>query len=70
MKCKVCGKMFKLLKENRYTATENITEGIFASLQNRTITTYECFDCPNCGCQNQVNKRFPMMGCEKVSECN
>jgi transcription elongation factor Elf1 len=49
MKCKVCGKEFELLKENKK---------IVASWEFllRTENFYEAFDCPYCGCQNIVNK--------------
>lgn len=52
MKCKICGKRFKLQKENRYIAEESL--GVFQQISN-SPTTYECFDCPYCGCQNRVN---------------
>lgn len=51
--CKVCGKQFDLIKENKYIVQEN--KGI------NGITTgtkkFECFDCPRCGCQNVLNVR-------------
>jgi len=53
-KCKVCGKYFRLKSENRYEAIK-IPVG-FNMLTQDTIT-YECFDCPKCGCQNIVNIR-------------
>ncbi len=54
MKCKVCGKRFKPKKENKYFARE--ATGVTNMLQ--PIKTYECFDCPVCGCQNFVNIRM------------
>ena len=54
MKCKVCGKRFKPIKENRYEVVKN-PEGILALTQSST--TYEAFDCPRCGCQNIVGVR-------------
>lgn len=54
MKCKVCGKRFKLLKEKRYEVT-NVTTTITALIGTNTVN--EAFDCPKCGCQNVVNVR-------------
>lgn len=54
MKCKICGKRFKLIKENRYLATEKT--GALAVLA-KPSKIFEAFDCPRCGCQNIVNIR-------------
>nr|DAF84113.1 MAG TPA: LysW biosynthesis protein LysW [Caudoviricetes sp.] len=54
MKCKICGKRFKLMKENRYLATEKIAA--FGTL-TKLPKVFEAFDCPHCGCQNIVNTR-------------
>lgn len=54
MKCKICGKRFKLIKENRYLATENT--GVLAAM-TKPPKIFEAFDCPRCGCQNIVNIR-------------
>lgn len=54
MKCKICGKRFKLMKENRYLATEKI--GALEGL-TKAAKIFEAFDCPHCGCQNIVNIR-------------
>lgn len=54
MKCKVCGKRFKALAENKYIAVERI--GTFEGLA-KAPRMYECFDCKKCGCQNIVNIR-------------
>lgn len=51
MKCKICGKRFKLMKENRYLATEKI--GALEGL-TKASKIFEAFDCPHCGCQNIV----------------
>lgn len=52
MKCKICGKEFRLNKENRYLV-QNVS---LAGLLNRNY--HEAFDCPFCGCQNIVNERY------------
>lgn len=51
--CKVCGKQFELEKENKYVVAEN--KGL-ANITNG-YKYFECFDCPECGCQNIVNIR-------------
>lgn len=50
-KCKACGFKFRLEKENRYLAKES-TSPIGNLAAKPTI--FEMFDCPNCGCQNNV----------------
>ena len=54
MKCKVCGKRYKAIAENKYIAVERI--GAFEGLA-KVPKQYECFDCLKCGCQNIVNIR-------------
>lgn len=51
--CKVCGKQFDLKKENKYIVRENKGINGIASGTKK----FECFDCPNCGCQNILNIR-------------
>lgn len=53
-KCQICGALFELNKANRYLTEENEAPiiAVFTS-----PVTYECFDCPKCGCQNRVNER-------------
>ena len=53
MKCKVCGKEFELKNDNRYVVLKNKGNMIMHDYHK-----YEAFDCPFCGCQNIVNKRF------------
>lgn len=53
-KCQICGALFELNKANRYLIVENEAP-IMAVLT--LPATYECFDCPKCGCQNRVNER-------------
>ena len=54
MKCKVCGKRFKAIAENKYIAIEKI--GALERL-TKAPKIFECFDCTKCGCQNIVNIR-------------
>lgn len=49
--CKVCGKQFDLIKENKYIVQEN------KGINGIATGTKKCFDCPHCGCQNILNVR-------------
>lgn len=51
--CKICGATFPALSEKRYEA--RAFNG-FAALGGNVY--YDAFDCPFCGCQNCVGKRF------------
>ena len=55
MKCKVCGKRFKLQADKRYEVAVR-KEGLADVLLGK-MTIFECFDCPKCGCQNAMNVR-------------
>lgn len=54
MKCKVCGKHFKLQADKRYEVVKH-TPFCYP-------TFYECFDCPKCGCQNIMQERDKSVG--------
>ena len=56
MKCKVCGKRFKLQADKRYDVIKKPC-GVAELLSGKGTTFYECFDCSKCGCQNIVNIR-------------
>lgn len=49
-RCKICGKFFKLKKDNLY-------EIPYTKINGEWVQSLECFDCPRCGCQNAVNIR-------------
>lgn len=55
IKCKVCKTRFAGTKENLYLATEKTA--VLGALTT-PAKTFECFDCPKCGCQNAVNTRM------------
>ena len=55
MKCKVCGTRFAGSKDALYLAAEKITA---LSSLTTPAKVFECFDCPQCGCQNAVNIRI------------
>ena len=50
-KCNVCGRRFRLLAKNRYEV-KKIPTGIECS--TKSVTYFNAFDCPYCGCQNIV----------------
>lgn len=52
--CQICGALFELNKANRYVIVED--EATLTAIFSVPVT-YECFDCPKCGCQNRVNER-------------
>lgn len=52
--CQICGALFELNKANRYVIVED--EAPLTAIFS-VPTTYECFDCPQCGCQNRANER-------------
>lgn len=56
MKCKVCGKRFKLQADKRYEVLKK-PDGFAGVLSGKATICYECFDCLRCGCQNAVNVR-------------
>lgn len=53
IKCKICGKRFKLLKKNRY---EVVKRPFGFDGLTHAPTYYNAFDCPRCGCQNIVGE--------------
>ena len=65
MKCKVCGKRFKAIAENKYIAIEKI--GALEVL-TKAPKIFECFDCIKCGCQNIVNIREGSIEIEEREE--
>lgn len=52
MKCNVCGHEFAPKKENRYVSEERAA-GFF-----QVTKYYDCFDCPECGCQIVAQERL------------
>lgn len=53
-KCQICGALFKLNKASRYLIADDEAPIMAMFIEP---ATYECFDCPKCGCQNRVNER-------------
>jgi transcription elongation factor Elf1 len=61
--CKICGTKFPAISEKRYTARR--MNGLAALGGN---SYYDAFDCPFCGCQNQVGIRFDGIFEQKEAE--
>jgi len=55
IRCKVCGTRFPATKDAMYIAAEKTT--VVSALTTPT-KSFECFDCPKCGCQSAVNVRL------------
>ena len=51
--CEVCGERFQLVKEKKYIVRD------LSIISFSGKSEYEAFDCPFCGCQNVMNRRFP-----------
>ena len=66
IKCKVCKTRFSGSKETLYLATEN--PALLTALTT-AAKAFECFDCPQCGCQNAVNIRMAVVKYDE-EECN
>ena len=68
MKCNVCGHEFTPKKENKYIASQQ-TAPVFGLTKY-----YNCFDCPQCGCQIVVQERyselFMRIDCEDEEPCD
>lgn len=55
-KCRICGTRFLPDKDALYLATERVAP--LSALVSSAAKTFECVDCPKCGCQNAVNVRI------------
>ena len=62
MKCNVCGHEFTPKKENKYIASQQ-TAPMFGLTKY-----YDCFDCPECGCQIVAQERYSEILCETDCE--
>lgn len=58
--CKICGRDFPLISEERYTVRDNEKTGIAVAFDGSESILYDAFDCPHCGCQNIVQERKRM----------
>lgn len=59
LKCKICGTEFPAIKDKHYTTRDNGVDGGLSQSLNgkREEKLYDCFDCPNCGCQVIAQER-------------
>ena len=68
MKCNVCGHEFTPKKENKYIASQQ-TAPMFGLTKY-----YDCFDCPECGCQivaqGRYSELFMRIGFEDDEPCD
>ena len=58
--CKICGRDFPLIAEERYTVRDNEKSGISIAFSGSETGLYDAFDCPHCGCQNIMQERKRM----------
>lgn len=56
MQCEVCGKKFIPRKKDKYLAIDRSLFGL--------DKTWDCVDCPACGCQIRLKERL-----ENISRC-
>lgn len=68
MECNVCGHKFTPKKENKYISSQQ-TAPLFGLTKY-----YDCFDCPECGCQIVAQERYfePLceIDCENEETCD
>lgn len=59
LKCKICGTEFPATKDKHYITRDNgVNGGLNQSLHGKQEEQlYDCFDCPNCGCQVIIQER-------------
>ena len=81
IKCKVCGAEFPAIRERHYVSRETTKTGFVAMLGSTAkpglYDLYDSYDCPNCGCQINVqgrNRRYTApavedKGCPCCREC-
>ena len=59
LKCKICGTEFSAIKGKRYTGRDSgITGGLEQAFKgSQEGKLYDCFNCPECGCQVIAQER-------------
>lgn len=55
--CKVCGRDFALIAEEHYISKEADKIGFAALADGPAPVLFDSFDCPHCGCQNNMQQR-------------
>lgn len=62
LECEVCGMSIPLDVREHYVARGDATVGLASALgSRREEKIYDAFDCPKCGCQNIVGRRYRRM---------
>lgn len=61
MKCNICGTEYDATKDNHYIAREQSKTGISEIISHHEERLFDCFDCPNCGCQNIAQTRHRVL---------
>ena len=56
--CVVCGRDFPLTTEEHYISKEPGKTGIAAVAGGTAPMLWDSFDCPHCGCQNNMQHRY------------
>ena len=55
--CKICGRDFPLISEEHYISKEAGKMGFAALAGGPAPVLFDSFDCPHCGCQNNMQQR-------------
>ncbi len=55
-RCEFCGA--PLLEQKVYTARAEITSGLASAVSYTEGELYDCVDCPKCGRQHLIGKRY------------
>ena len=56
--CRVCGREFPLIIEEHYISKEPGKTGFAAIAVGTAPMLWDSFDCPHCGCQNNIQPRY------------
>lgn len=60
VKCKICGGGYDIVKKDTYQVSVPDS-----GLVRSGPTTWDAADCPHCGCQNLLGKRYDTVGRKK-----
>lgn len=68
LSCRVCGRDFPLIFEKHYISRGDSVSGIATIVSSTEPPIWDSFDCPHCGCQNNVQQRNRVMTLMKDRE--
>lgn len=57
LKCKICGTEFPAIDDKHYICRDNGVTGISKVNRKEEEKIYDCYDCPQCGCQVIAQER-------------